>query len=233
MGDWNTLHLFDESAYQKETLTILQSPDLMTPYFREYLKSCLGGTCEWTPALITAIFRSNASVFNDLTNITSDHTEKKFQTPYGTDDYHFRRFINFLLFNTCVDFYPYFKLGKSLVQRSIDLNWKTVSGEILSTLFNHSSQFNWDGDGIRKILLPKELGFLLTDSKNIVPSTPEAKPMVDEFLFFLNFAQEHGLGLLSGQNIEDRMFQKRTSSLSSKIKANAPDKHQLIIYHTE
>ena len=220
MGDWNTLHLIDEEVYKGETLSILESADLLFPHFSKYLNFCIPGKCKWTEELIKETVQLNKSAFSNLSTINSDYTENSFKTPNSGDDYHFRKFVTFLIFETCSDFYPYFKLGKSYVRNAIDINPKSVSGEILMDIFNCGSQFNWDGDGIRKIVFNEDLTLLLLDTKNITSIKTQDDDLIDELIYFLDFASKNGYGILSGQNLDGKSFRNNSSRLVNGIKSH-------------
>lgn len=207
MGDWNSLHLLDEASYESETLRILANVDLLRPHYAAYEKRCLGGKCAWPIEAIIQTTKLNADIFRQIRAIEEEaFGEKEWNLPNNLGDYHFRRFLRFLIFRTSAQFFPYFRMGKSYLWHAIDLPEDSLVAEILDHIFMAFGPFNNDGDGIRKIISREDLSLLISDVNNIRAKTTEDQDLIDEFIYFLKFAEQKGLGLLSGQNLEDNLL---------------------------
>lgn len=207
MGDWNSLHLLDEEKYESETLQILQDADALSKHYTNYLQHCIRGETEWSIAYIIETVEMNQEIFYKLRVVEDEaFEEQKWELPQELDDYHFRRFISFLIFRTSAQFFPYFKMGKYYLWQALDPPAESLAAEILDHLFLFSGPFNWDGDGIRKIIEQEDLRLLLSDSDSIRVKKEEDQLLLKEFINFLEFAKEKNLGLLSGQNLDEGLL---------------------------
>lgn len=223
MGDWNTLHLIDEQKYQSKTLAILKNEDLLAEYFAEYLKRCLANSCQWTAELIVKAVELNQAIFEDFCNPDTvfDMEEQGWNTVNNLGEYHFRRFVTFLIFRTAAQFYPYFRLGKNYMHHAIDWDqMEDTSGAVLEAFFMGASFFNWDGDGIRKIITCENLSVLLLDVDQIVAKDVEDSAAVQELIEFLNYADQHKLSVLAGQNLDENLLKNEAYLLDQHMNKN-------------
>lgn len=221
MGDWNTLHTFSDDAFCKHTLRVFEHDDLLANYYVEYCKYCLKGQCSLPFSELKQYFDAYHHAIKALFEV--DDAQPQIATLHVSykEEYHFGRFFAFVIFRTCADFFPYFKLGYRSFSLSVAFRKAgTVAEEIISAILYSYNDFNYDSDGIRKILSHSDVVLLEMDLDKVEPSKQEALPYILEFKAYIHHLSKNGLGLLSGQNLYNGLLNNDTPKYSIRNEMN-------------
>lgn len=220
MGDWNTLHVFDDKRFYEETVPMLrgQKPGLEKHYSRFAKLPMLGAPRASLDEMIP-IFRQ----FNDdFATYPGFDANDAFSRQVGfaeifRGEYYLRRFFEFVVFSECASFFPHFGMG----YRAFAAAMGAKQGDtVVEGLLSHiafgivDNPWRWDGDGIRSWVTARDVK-VLHDSGSIVPKNEEDAEYVEDFLRFLGVVTKHNLGLLTAVNIDADNFKDCTPPLQN------------------
>jgi hypothetical protein len=207
MGDWNTLHTFSDDAFSQNTLKIFEQDDLLADFYVEFCKYCLKGECRLPLSELRQYLDGYHQAIKKLFVVDDAQAQKAILHLAYKEEYHFREFFTFVIFRTCADFFPYFKLGYRAFSSSIAFRKAgTIAEEIISAMLYSYSDFNYDGNGIRKILSHSDVVLLEMDLDKVEPKNQEALPYIHEFKSYIQHLSENSLGLVSGQNLYNALL---------------------------
>ncbi|MBT1685611.1 hypothetical protein [Dawidia soli] len=203
MGQWNTLHTFDEKLYQTRTRRLLEDEHALWPYYQMYKSISLPGTCRFTPAdfvRYAAEFQQQIADLFVVGRVKDDNARLPLS---AQDEYAFIDLFTFLIFQTSARFDPYFRLGYRAFANAVEVrNRESLSSQILSNLLDSYNEFNRDGSGIRKILTAVDVRIFMLDLDNLTAKPAEgAAEYVDEFKQYITYLAARDLGILSGLDL--------------------------------
>jgi hypothetical protein len=215
MGQWNTLHTFDEKLYQARTLRLLENEQALLPYYEAFKSLSLPGTCTLTPAEFVRYAADFRQQISDLF-VVGCAKDRESVLPLSDDhEYTFVNFFTYLIFQTAARFDPYFRFGYRAFAKSVIFRGQeSVASLIVSDLLNSENEFNRDGSGIRRILSAVDVRMLMLDLDNLTARTDEgAAEYVEDFKHYITYLAERDLGVLSGLDLVSRMFMHADSEL--------------------
>ncbi len=208
MGDWNTLHVFDDRRFHEETVPRLRGrKGSLEEHYTRYLRTCPRGECDLGIAEIIEISRQFSEDFTSHPGYSTDTGQGGERNFIGSQpwEYHYRRFFEFIVFAECASFYPYFRMGKLFFRGAVDVRpGATAVGGLLARVVDgyRDNPWTWDGDGIRGWLSATEAK-VLNDADSIIPTESEYARYVEEFRRFLDVVTKNDLGLLSAVNLAE------------------------------
>ena len=204
MGDWNTLHVFDDRRFHEEIVPMLRGRKVgVEEHYEKFLTRsprCDVGIEEMVPLFrqFSADFTRHPGYDALLAqdgNATFDRIHR--------GEYYTRRFFEFVVFSECASFFPYFVMGYRQFGAAVRAKeGDTVVDDLLLRIShgNADNPWKWDGDGIRSWMSTQEVKVLL-DSGSIVPRREDEAEYVQDFLRFLGVVTKNKLGLLSACDI--------------------------------
>jgi hypothetical protein len=216
MGYWTTLHLFDDKIFREKTLPEFtgQTGDFKRTYLEFIRSHRLGGIAKLSEQEIQDIIDNaintiqvQAKKFDKEFRKHLEFERSEDQRNYLNENdwtYDFSRFFEYLVFNTCADFYPYLPCGKYGLASKLDLRRNSFADELINTLDRgiSTSLFSADSMGIISWITSEEAALLFYDKEAIVSDNEE---FLSAFLNLLQFAYDNKLGLLFGVDMESHV----------------------------
>ena len=223
MGRWTTLHLFDDKIFKEKIIPELkgQKGDLSEIYF-QFLKSHrIGGIEHYTTDEIQTIIKNELQIIhiesNKFDSEFENHTifnkmnfeEQRIFLNENDWCYDFSHFFEYLVFNSCADFYPHLPCGKSGIHLNAD-NYE-LAIELISKLDGMLgySLFSPFGMGIVSWLTSEEIELLYYDKKGL---KTENEYFLNGFLCLLEIAFENKLGLIFGCDMRENILKNLPKS---------------------
>ncbi|NMO15127.1 hypothetical protein HPC49_04300 [Pyxidicoccus fallax] len=213
MGDWNTLHVFDDRRFHEETVPRLRGEKAgLEEHHARFLKTSMP-RCDIGVDEMIPVFRQFSADFTRHPGYDALLEQDRHATfeRIHPREFYIRRFFEFVLFSECANFFPYFKMGYRLFHGAVGVKEGDTAMSDLVLHLSHGGDNNpwrWDGDGIRSWLSAREVK-ALNDSGSIVPRKEEDADYVQDFLRFLDVVTKNNLGLLSAANINSDPFKNR------------------------
>jgi len=186
----------------------------LNQYIKKYTKTL---NCHIDKVIISETFQENIESFAKIFEIGTMLDEEYFiHNLSANQEYHYKAFIEYFIFQKYSNYYPYFRLGKRNFSTSIDYSKpKTVAKEIIDSLLYSYSSFTTYGDGIRKIITSKDLTFLSLDLDKIKANKTVNEKIISDFKHFIDYLKTNNLGLISGLNLdENRLISKNFTSVN-------------------
>ncbi|OMP80022.1 hypothetical protein [[Flexibacter] sp. ATCC 35208] len=215
MGQWHTLHLFDDKRFYTDTVPLLkgQQGDIQA-YYIMYEQTCTKGICDIPLAELVA-------VFNQLKGYRLDYLPfmeviHKEWYPFLSTlpwTYHLSAFFEYVVFSHCADYAPYFRLGKhAALHRMPGINSNGLSYEILGELsMIYPGIFTVEGMGVTGWITSEEVKELLAGLKN-----EETINDIEDFIAFLEVSASLDMGIIAGVDLREDALRKLPSFKFSK-----------------
>ena len=219
MGYWTTLHLFDDKVFNEKTLPEFtgQAGDFHKVYLDFMKTHTIGGIGKFSEQEIQTIIENSLNTIQ----IQAKKFEKEFrrhlefersedQRNYLNENewsYDFSSFFEYLVFNTCADFYPYLPCGKYGLASKLDLRRNSLADELIGTLDRGigTSLFSADSMGIISWITSEEAALLFYDKEAI--TTDDNDEFLSAFLNLLKVAYENELGLVYGVDMRENVHE--------------------------
>lgn len=220
MGDWHTLHLFDHTKFSRKVV-----PELKEKQFLEQLFD-LAVEQYWLRG------ENRERRIAGLLELSAGFSEEGFREAVE-DEVHadFNCIVTLTLFRECALFNPHFRLGKSLLFRCIRFEDRNTIAESLLSEIRSASSLGYYGFGIQGWLSPEDVKLLLLDSDKMLPVEPDDGEYIAELRFFLQTAADHGLGVVSGMNMNESSLAKMPSPLKGTDFFSGLELNHLITYN--
>ncbi len=215
MGQWNTLHTFDEKLYQTKTLRLLEDERALLPYYQNYKTLCIPGTCKLTPLDFIRYATDCRQQIADLF-VVGCTKDENMRLPLPPEyEYTFVDLFTYLIFQTAARYYPYFRLGYRALDRAVRIQKReSVADQILRDLFRSCGEFARDGSGIRKIFTVVDVKMLALDLDNLAANAEEGDfKRVEDFKQYVTYLADRDLGILSGLDLVPAQFEHIDSEL--------------------
>lgn len=239
MGDWRTLHFFNEEKYKEEIVPqVTDIESYLSAFLNDYRLNWVDGY----PITREEILRNTITFVSELSSELNIHPylieieKRKAQETYhdfvkrrNQDFDHFFKsklsvieFFEFLLietiFSSVANFNPHFKLGKRLFESLISAKKGSVAEELirLITTGPNGAVLDLVDGGIMNWLNKEEVELLYLDNENLICQDDKYPGYVNEFKEFLFMAVNSDCGLISLRNPSEY----RLSRLQSKPNEN-------------
>ncbi len=243
MGQWNSLHLFDEKKFREVIVPAFrQDAALLKSYFCSKTAPALIESPETlTEERIKAVMTFAAGMSDDFRNhpeIAKRIEQDDFSAYYHSLELNDLRSLLFLIvFSECAVPLPYFRLGYRLLIKNLAYSSPESQAETLiqKIQFNADRSGVFPGEeGIVNWLSANEVKKLLGDFEVVKPKpshgivNPLINTYVSELKAFLSVAASHELGLVSCVDIDFEIFAKQNSQqIEITWPANLPWKNLL------
>ncbi|MGV3612284.1 MAG: hypothetical protein ACO1N0_15095 [Fluviicola sp.] len=244
MGDWNTLHHFDDKTFYSMIVPDFKSNgQLLRKYFNSKFGSYIVYGNDQNEERIAEILRFSQFLDNHFKSDTllniqkrkkginenySDFIQKRnqeeedFQKANGAIIEDINHILTLMIFSECAGFNPHLILGRSIFTGSVCAKPKSIAENIISKLTDNElgsifypSRSN--RSGIINWITHEELQLLWLDKENIYSEKEETGKYFSDFLKFVEIALENNLGLISGTNMNESILKLIQSPLSVKI----------------
>ena len=245
MGDWNTLHHFDDKKFYSKIVPDLKNDgQLLRKYFNSEFGNYIVYGSEKNDERIAEILRFSWFLDKDyklhetLLNIQtrkkgineeySDFIKKRSQDEeeFQKANRHIIEDINLILtlmvFSECASFNPHLILDRTIFTGYVDAKPKSIAKDIISKFTDnelgsifYSSHSNCNG--LINWVTNEELQLLWLDKENLNSTGKDADKYFYDFYKFIEIAIENNLGVISGTNMNERILKLIQSPLSVEI----------------
>lgn len=222
MGHWTTLHLFNDKILKEKTIPELtgQTGDLKKNYLNFLRSFRVGGIDKLSEQEIQTIVEDSLNTCQ----IQAKKFDKEFRRHMEFESiidadrrnylnenewyYEFSCFFEYLVFNTCADFFPHLPCGKYGLGSKLNSRRNTLASELIGTLDRGmgTSLFSVDCMGINSWITSEEAALLFYDKEAI--TTDDNEEFLTAFLNLLKIAYDNKLGLLLGVDMRENVLEK-------------------------
>lgn len=241
MGDWNTLHHFNDKKFYTEIVPdLLTNGELLKKYYNlEYAKYITYPNDNITKRIDEIIsfnqlldkdFKHHKTLFdiqNGKKEINEEYSEFIKKRNQREDDFYrlnghiiedFNQILTLIVFSESAAFNPHLILGRTVFNGNIIAKSKSVAEDIIHNFTNSKlgSIYN-QYSGFINWITYDELQLLWLDKENLQPASDSSKKYFSDFYKFIEIAIENELGLISGTNMNERILKLIKSPLSVKI----------------
>lgn len=231
MGDWNTLHIFDDRYFYERLV-----PDFKDKgeSFKRYMDSLLGKYILWDNSNSEARTQQLVTFCRELTPDFKVHEkyceiqgrQKKPTEVYAEfiskrvkDDEEFRhknadaiedlnRLLTLIIFTECASFNPHLILGRRIFSGSVDAKPGSIADNITTRITNnewgspyYSNMSNCNG--LINWITNEDLQLLWLDRDNLYSPPDGSQEYLQEFLAFTELALQHDCGFISVTNVNE------------------------------
>lgn len=234
MGDWNTLHIFNDRHFYTNI-----APDLRNKgeLLQRYFNSQLGKYILWDNSNSEVRTRQMVDLCRDLKSDFKVHTtlfeiearQKKPTEVYAdfkdkqSQDYDqfmhahadaiedLNRILTLILFTECAAFNPHLVLGRRIFTGNVTAKAGSVASGVIDMIpcresgsFYYSNMSNCNG--LMNWVTYEELQLLWLDKDNLLVPDGTDEQYLTEFLQFVELALQHESGLLSVTNVNEQVL---------------------------
>lgn len=246
MGDWNTLHFFNERKFQEEFVPVFKGDrNRLSQYFNSKVGQLLLEDFDIYQEERIDIIMDIANKMDDNFIVYSKYLkalksvlkqEEKKQIGYQFEDEleDFQYLLSIIIFTECAPFFPYFRMGKGLSFSNLKFTEENTKAEYL---FDRIRYCPYPGnvlsfDGIRSWMKAEETKELYENFHQIQPNIKGDSPshnksalsFVDELRRFLSVAVKNEWGLIWCCNHEDYAFKDIPRPIGKKVNWKALQK---------
>jgi len=233
MGDWNTLHFFDDKHfYEKVAPDLSNEGFLLKKYFESDLWKHILFDNNNSDARIKAMLdfcqdldtdfkkhKELASILNRKKQPDEEYSrfrhhlnedEKEFESKNSYAFGDLSDTLQLLLFSECASFNPHLILGRHIFTGAVDAKPKSVSEKIIWKITDSEigSVFSYGGTGIINWITNEELQLLWLDKENLFAKDSESQDYFQEFLSFIAIAIKNNWGLISVTNVREDLLKR-------------------------
>lgn len=246
MGDWNTLHHFDDRKfYSRIVPDFKKDGQLLNQYFNSDLgKYIVYGTDTNNEGRIAEIlrfcqlldkdFKTHETLFNiqtrkkGINEVYADFIKKlyqdeaDFQKANGHIIEDLNHILTLIIFSECAAFNPHLILGRSIFTGCVSATPKSIAQDIISKFTDKKlgSIFyssRSNCNGFINWVTNEELQLLWLDKENIYSADKDTDKYFADFCKFIEIALDNNLGVISGTNMNERILKLIESPLQIKI----------------
>jgi hypothetical protein len=245
MGDWNTLHYFDDKKFYSEIVPDLKSNgQLLQKYFNSefgrYLAYANDKNAERIAEIIRFIrfldkdFKHHKTLFeiqNRKKRIDEEYSKFIEKRNQDENDFHkvnghiiedINLILTLIIFSECAAFNPHLILGRSIFTGNVTAKLNSVAEEVICNFTNnelgsifYSSASNCNG--FINWVTNDDLRLLWLDKENLKPADNGSEKYFSDFYKFIEIAVENELGVIAGTNMNENILKLIQSPLSVKI----------------
>jgi len=218
MGDWNTLHVFDDKKFYQVVVPILKGEGKPLEFYldTDFGKYTLRDIKQSKNSIIDSIIKT-AHQFDDKFKFFLGFPQPEPAPIYYRNFYNknswfheFNSICEYIVFSECAFFNPHFKLGKNLFYSFIKAKPNTASQDFQNQIgMMNDSIFGIEGDGIKNWITNDELSLYILDFENL-SSTPQGDKFnyLEEFKLFIKTFHENGYGVISCFNLRSEFYSR-------------------------
>lgn len=246
MGDWNTLHYFDDKKFYSEII-----PDFRKggPLINKYFNSEFGKYIIYKAdvennnriaeivsfsRLLDTDFKIHKTLFDIYTRkrgikeAHSDFVKKRFQ---DEENFHkanehviedINHVLTLIIFSECAAFNPHLILGRRIFTECVTAIPNSVAENIIYNFTNNEFGSIFyscasNFNGFINWVTYEELQLLWLDKENLYSAGEDANKYFSDFCTFIEIALENNFGVISGTNMNEDVLKLIKSPLSVKI----------------
>lgn len=246
MGDWNTLHHFDDKKFYSEIVRDFKNGgQLLEKYFNsEFGKYIVYGSDTKDDEQIAEIlrfsqlldknFKLHETLFKiqtrkkGINEVYADFIKKRcqdevdFQEANGHIIEDINHILTLMIFSECAAFNPHLILGRSIFTGCVSAKPKSIAQDIISKFTDNElgSIFyssRSNCNGLINWVTNEELQLLWLDKENLYSADKDTNKYFSDFCKFIEIALENNLGVISGTNMNERILKLIQSPLPVKI----------------
>ncbi|MFC3157472.1 hypothetical protein SAMN05443633_10831 [Chryseobacterium arachidis] len=241
MGDWNTLHHFDDKKfYSKIVPDLLGEGQLLRNYFNSKFGKYIVYDNDQDERRIKDIIEFSQSLDDEFkiheTLLNIQKREKNVDVEYSSfiqkrnkdeDDFYtingqviedFNLILTLIIFSECAAFNPHLILGRTIFTGCVNAKQESIAEYIISDFTSNDlgsifSNYN----GFINWVTNEDLQLLWLDKENLYSAGEDADKYFSDFYKFIEIAIENDLGVISGKNMNEGFLKLIQSPLSVKI----------------
>lgn len=231
MGDWNTLHLFNDRYFYEHLVPDFKDKGAI---FKRYMDSLLGKYILWDNSNSEARTRQLVAFCRQLLPDFKRHEkyyeiqkrQKKPTEVYAEfiaqqvrDEDHFQkenadviedlnRLLTLIIFSECASFNPHLILGRRIFSGNVHAKAGSIADDIITQVrYNelgspyYSNMSNCNG--LTNWITNEELQLLWLDRDNLQLAPDGSEQYLQEFLAFTELALLHDCGLIAVTNVNE------------------------------
>lgn len=224
MGQWNTLHLFDENKFYNKVVPAFKND---ASFLKSYFNSNLGPFLLEDPDVLTderienimAVANAMSEDFRNYSELIEIWQKPDYQKVLHSQKLEdFRALFFIIVFSEYALFYPYYKLGYRLMISYLEFKTKNGIAERKIDKIKYNRNIggifpeeigirNWIGnDEVSQILHYFHEVMPVLRSKDAPSHNKFATLFFSEFKQFLSIAKTHGFGLISCLDPDEYAF---------------------------
>jgi len=245
MGDWNTLHHFDDKKFYSQIVPDFKSKgQLIRKYFNsEFGKYIAYGNDKNNERIaeilkFSKLLNESFKVHETLLDIQKREKginevyadfiknryrdEAEFQNANGHIIEDINHILTLMIFSECAAFNPHLILGRKIFTGNIKAKPKSIAQDIISKFTDnergsifYSSMSNCNG--FINWLTNEELQILWLDKESIYSRDEDSDKYFSDFCTFIEIALDNNLGVISGTNMNERILKLIEPPLPVKI----------------
>lgn len=245
MGDWNTLHYFDDKKFYSEIVPDFKNNgQLIEKYFNSELGKHIAYSNDKNVERISEIRRFSQFLDKDFKHhktlleihkrskgideeysafIKKRHQDEKiFQQENGNIIEDINLILTLIIFSECAAFNPHLILGRSIFTGNVCAKPGSVAEDVIYNFTNndfgsifYSTRSN--RNGLINWVTHEDLRLLWLDKENLKPADNDSEKYFSDFYKFIEIAIENELGVIAGTNMNEDMLKLIQSPLSVKI----------------
>lgn len=224
MGDWNTLHYFDDKKFYSKIVPDLRGEEyLLKNYFNSQFGKYIIYDYDHNEGRITDIIKFTAFLDDEFkihkTLLSIQNREKSVNEEYKNfieklykdEDNFYRKngqiiedinlILTLMIFSECASFNPHLILGRSIFTGCVSAKPKSIAEEIISKFTNnglgsifYSTHSNCNG--FINWVTNEDLQLLWLDKENLYSKGNDAEKYFSDFYKFIEIAIENNLGVI-------------------------------------
>ena len=218
MPRWTTLHLFDEEKFKTKVVPLIkEDPKNQREEIIDFLSRFrIGGlknvTEEKLEGLIIEISNKRAEALyflDDSLRIKKQFDRQKEEGFYALlqyDNYYFARFLEYVVFKYCADFFPHVPLGKSGLYRLCSQKTGTMLNSILYSFGDNGGIYSEDSMGIDDWISVEDTELLYHSIDDL--DHRENDRAVEAAIRLIRIAYREKLGLVLGQDLRESSLER-------------------------
>lgn len=251
MGDWNTLHIFNDRHFYERLVPDFKDKGEL---FKRHMDSLLGKYILWDNSNSEARTQQLVTFSRELTPDFKVHEKyyqiqgrkKKPTEVYAEfiskrvqDDDDFRhihadviedlnQLLTLIIFTECASFNPHLVLGHRIFTGNVEAKAGSIADNIITKItYNElGSPYygNWSNcNGLINWITNEDLQLLWLDRDNLQIPADGSETYLQEFLAFTELALQHECGFISVTNVNERTL---TMIENPKLKINVDPKEK-------
>jgi len=234
MGDWNTLHLFNDRYFYKHLVPDFKDKGAL---FKRYMDSLLGKYILWDNS--NSEFRTQQLVafcrqllpdfkrhekYYEIQRRQKKPTEEyaEFISQQSLDEDHFQkvnadviedlnRLLTLIIFTECAAFNPHLILGRRIFTGNVHAKAGSIADDIISNIHYNELGSPYYGNmsncnGLTNWITNEELQLLWLDRDNLFSPPDGSEEYLKEFLGFIELALLYECGLIAVTNVNERVL---------------------------
>ena len=220
MGQWNTLHLFDEKRFYEQVVPAVKTnKELMSNYYDKFPLVFYTYEDDDEPVVSKAVRIESAMwvanrMSEDFRSYPYDKRHPTERYEYCIDD--LQDFLFVAAFSECALFFPYVKLGYRLLYSALDLDDPNPVVQLINRIYHPQyEQGIFPGESmIRNWVSHAEVAAVMNTLESLEPRLRTDEPIKNEWAkgfvntlkAFFQVANDHGLGMICCLDPDEYQF---------------------------